>query len=79
MTWSPPPPHLQESPPPWAWSAVCFVTFRLPASAFEEVSFVCVTSPSSPGLRIRTEMFSFDGFSWTVAAAAAASCSESAD
>ena len=53
-------------------SAVCSVAFRFPAVASDVASFVCVTSPSSPGLRTRTEMFVFDGFSCSVAAIAAA-------
>src|SRR5262245_22888655 len=75
----PSPPHLQESPPSCVCPAVCFVAFRLPASAFDDAAFDCETSPSLPGLRTRTLTFSFDGFVCSVAASAAASCSESAD
>src|SRR5262245_33693387 len=79
MTCSPPLlPHLQDVPP-WSCSAFCFVAFELPASAVDDASFDCETSPSSPGLRTRTAMFSFDGFFCSVVESAAASCSESAD
>jgi hypothetical protein len=53
--------------------AVCPVRFALTAVAFDDATFDCETDPPSPGLRTRTEMFWFDGFSCFVAARAAAS------
>ena len=59
MTCVPEPPHPQERPA-WVWPADCSVPFRLPAAAFEDATFDCDTEPLFPGLRTRTEMFSFD-------------------
>src|SRR5207342_1361866 len=53
ISWVPP-------PPAWFWLADCAVPFRLPAAAFEDATFDCETEPLLPGLRTRTEMFSFD-------------------
>jgi hypothetical protein len=41
-------------PPPASCAEVCFVVFALPAADFAVELLVCVTSPSSPGLKIRT-------------------------
>ena len=71
-------PHLQE-PPAWVWSAVCPVEFALPAAAFDVATFDCETGPLFPGLRTRTEMFSFDAPFCTVRAPARAPCWLSAD
>ena len=48
--------------------------FAFPAAAPAAAALVCSTSPSSPGLWIRTEMFSFDGLIWVAPALAVASC-----
>jgi len=70
---------LQSLPPACDWSAVWPVQFALPADAFDDAVFDCVTEPPSPGLRTRTVMFLFDGFSCFVAARAPASWSFEAD
>jgi hypothetical protein len=59
--------------PPCAWLALCVVVPVLPEVADEAALFVCETVPSSPGLRMRTDTFWFDG-STCVADDAAAAC-----
>src|SRR5579862_1493668 len=48
-------------PLPPVWEALCVVVAEFVASAFEVASFDCVTLPSLPGLRTRTEMFELLG------------------
>ena len=46
------------------WSADWSVTFAFAAVALELAEFDCLTSPLSPGLRMRTEMFALVGCVW---------------
>jgi hypothetical protein len=64
--------------PDWAWFAPWCARFRFPAAAAEETLFDCSTSPSSPGLWTRTEMFEFFAPDCSAFDAAAAVCSLSA-
>jgi hypothetical protein len=59
------------APPTCVWPAVCDTTFELPLLAFALDEFVCVTGPSSPGLSIRTTMFTLVGPTWVDVALAA--------
>jgi hypothetical protein len=52
----------------------CVVAAVFVASADEEASFDWLTAPSLPGLRTRTEMFEFSGWSWVADDAASAAC-----
>src|SRR5579859_5699086 len=49
------------TPPPPVWEEPCVVVAEFVASACEVASFDCVTLPSLPGLRTRTEMFELLG------------------
>src|SRR4029450_6570165 len=60
--------------PPWLWSMSWSVSLSLSAFAFDDTVFDCETSPSSPGLKTRIEMFTFFGFSWTALESARAAC-----
>jgi hypothetical protein len=61
--------------PPCVWLAVCGVVAVLPEVADEAALFVCDTFPSLPGLKIRTETFSFDGSACVAEDAAPDACS----
>jgi hypothetical protein len=64
--------------PACPWFAPWWARFRFPAAAAEETLFDCSTSPSSPGLWTRTEMFVFFAPDCSALEAAAAVCSLSA-
>ncbi len=75
-----PQPHFAEDgAPPCDWSADCSVAFALSATPSAPATFVCVTSPSSPWLPIRTDVFSFDGLICFASASASAYCLLSAN
>src|SRR5262249_37971374 len=60
--WTPPSePWQPHDEPPWSWSTDCLVSASFDAFASDEASFDCVTLPSSPLLRTRTEMFELLG------------------
>jgi hypothetical protein len=50
------------------------VVLALPATDVADDPFVCVTTPPSPSLPIRTEMFVFDGWVWVEVADEFADC-----
>ena len=54
-------PPSQPHEPLWVWSADWPVRFAFAAVAFESTVLDCETSPLSPGLSTRTEMFWFPG------------------
>src|SRR5690348_16931791 len=73
-------PQPQDPPlPVGSWSELWSVQFEFEASAVDETELVCVTLPSLPGLRTRTEMFVFVGLTCDADDAATASCSLLAD
>src|SRR6266508_142145 len=65
--WTPP------EPPP-VWELPCVVGAELEASADEEASFDCLTLPSFPGLRTRTEMCELLGLTCFAEDVAAPTC-----
>src|SRR5215212_4242532 len=70
-TWSPPPPHLHESPA-CDWSADCVVWLMFPAAASASAALVWVTEPFEPRLPIRTLVLSLLGWIWVAFASASA-------
>src|SRR5262245_39811067 len=64
---------------PWVWLPCWSVQSTLPATAFDDAVFDCVTEPPSPWLRTRTGAFSFDAPCWIVSPTANASCAFDAD
>src|SRR5262249_23388262 len=58
--WMPrPSSHPHSLPPDRSWSARCEVSASFEASAEDETSFDCVTSPPSPLLQMRTGLLLF--------------------
>jgi hypothetical protein len=73
-------PQPQEPPlPVGSWSELWSVELVFVALAVDETELLCVTLPSLPGLRTRTEMFVFVGLTCDADDAARASCSLLAD
>src|SRR5688572_11842776 len=67
-----------ESPlelPDCVWSTSWSVLLPFAEAATAADAFVCVTSPSSPVLRIRIGTLMFDGFIWVESASDSAFCS----
>src|SRR6266508_1310319 len=67
-------PDLTTQPQPRGsvWVRFWVVDAVFAASADDEASFDCETEPSLPGLSTRTEMFSFEGWTWVALDAAIA-------
>src|SRR3954453_31739 len=66
--------HGEPPEPPWLWSMPCVSSFLLPANDFAVESLLWFTSPLSPPLSTRTEMFSLLGWYWVDVAVDVASC-----
>ena len=64
-----------EPLPPCFWSTSWSALFSFAEAASAAEVLLCFTSPLSPGLSTRTEMFWFEGFSWVDSACEEASCS----